>query len=192
MLVAFDVFEASIFWVGYKSGRTKLANRSMIFDVTGSVLRTAGGRTWIFASECSARLVRRTPIVSQANRQGGVAIFQANAYGFVIKHVATLFGGTGRLFRSRAGVLTDAVEARLVRRALFVPRAFANLRCTSDLSAFVDHETVFANASRPVVRHLALFVAPAFERGVTARVVALAGGHVTSQICGTVRVFSAV
>ena len=163
----------------------------MIFDVTGRVLRTAGRLAWVFAPKCPTRLVRRTPIVSQANRQGGVAIFQANTNGLVVEHVAALLRRAGRLFRSGAGVLADAVYARPVRRALRVARALADLGRAGDLPALVHHEAVFADASGAVVRDLALLVAPALERGVATGVVALARGRVAGQTGGAVRVFAA-
>lgn len=111
----------------------------------------------------------------------------------MVKNIATLLRRTGGLRGSRTRVLADIVYTGSVRGALVVSRAFVDFGGASYLSAFVHHETVFANARGTVVGHLALLVIFAFERRIRgARIETFACGGVTRQCGGTMGIFVAM
>lgn len=163
----------------------------MIFDVAWRVGGTTSCGTRILAFKRSARLIRRTSAVPQANRQYGIAIFHAYANRLMVEHLARFIGVTGRFLTGRTRTLATTVDARRVRRALRVVRTLGMVFRTGYFPVLVNHESILAYASRLVVLHLALFVQFACEPAVLTRVVTVAQFDVARHTSGTVIVLGA-
>lgn len=129
----------------------------MLLHVTGGISRTGGVSAWVHALIVAARQVWRAATVSQANGEGGIAVFGANAHGTVVQDIAGFIGRT-RFVSHVTGILTSPVDARGVRWAIEVPRAGERVRGAGQFPDFVDHEAVFANACRPVIPYLTSLV----------------------------------
>jgi len=151
-------FHASVFSIWHKAGGTELADRLVLLHVTGGISRTGGVSAWVHAAIVAARQVWRAATVSQANGEGGIAVFGANAHGTVVQDV------TGFISRARSfvtyitGILTFPVDARGIRRAIEVPRACKCVGSAGQLPDLIDYEAIFANAHGFVTPHLAPLV----------------------------------
>lgn len=151
-------FHASVFSIWHKAEGTELADRLVLLHVTGGISRTGGVSAWVHAAIVAARQVWRAATVSQANGEGGIAVFGANAHGTVVQDIAGFIGRARSFVSHVTGILTFPVDARGVRRAIEVPRAGERVRGAGQFPDFVDHEAVFANARRPVIPYLTSLV----------------------------------
>lgn len=147
-------FHASVFSIWHKAGGTELADRLVLLHVTGGISRTGGVSAWVHAAIVAARQVWRAATVTQANGEGGIAVFGANAHGTVVQDIAGFIGRARSFVSHVTGILTFPVDARGVRRAIEVPRAGERVRGTGQFPDFVDDEAVFANARRFTIPHL--------------------------------------
>lgn len=121
MCCTFHVFHASVFSIWHKAGGTELADRLVLLHVTGGISRTGGVSAWVHAAIVAARQVWRAATVSQANGEGGIAVFGANAHGTVVQDIAGFIGRARSFVSHITGILTFSVDARGVRRAIEVP-----------------------------------------------------------------------
>lgn len=151
-------FHASVFSIWHKAGGTELADRFVLLHVTGGISRTGGVSAWVHAAIVAARQVWRAATVSQANGEGGIAVFGANAHGTMVQDIAGFIGRARSFVSYVTGILTLPVDARGVRRAIKVPRAGERVRGAGQFSNLVDHEAVFANARGLVIPYLTSLV----------------------------------
>lgn len=179
-------FHASVFSIWHKAGGTKLADRLVLLHVTGGISRTGRVSAWIHAAIVAARQVWRAATVSQANGEGGIAVFGANAHGTMVQDIAGFIGRARSFVSHVTGILTFSVDARGVRGTIKVPRAGKRVGCAGQFPNFVDHEAVFANAHRFVIPHLTPLVDLAGIPGAQTRVAALACLRVAGETLRTV------
>lgn len=148
-------FHASVFSVWHKAGGTELADRLVLLHVTGGISRTGGVSAWVHAAIVAARQVWRAATVTQANGEGGIAVFGANAHGTVVQDLAGFIGVARSFFVTHVtGILAFPVDARGVRGTIVVPRAGERVGGAGQLPDLVHHEAVFAHAHRLVAPHL--------------------------------------
>lgn len=179
-------FHASVFSIWHKAGGTELADRLVLLHVTGGISRTGGVSAWVHAAIVAARQVWRAATVSQANGEGRIAVFGANAHGTVVQDIAGLIGRARSFVTYVTGILTFAVDARCVRGTIEVPRAGERVGGAGQLPDLVDYEAVFANAHRLVTPHLTPLVDLAIIPRAQTRVAALACLRVAGQTLRTV------
>lgn len=167
-------FHASVFSIWHKAGGTELADRLVLLHVTGGISRTGRVSAWVHAAIVAARQVWRAATVSQANGEGGIAVFGANAHGTVIQDIAGFISRARSFVSYVTRILAFPVDARGVRGTIKVPRASKRVWGTGQLSNLVDYEAVFANAHRFVAPHLTSLVHLAGIPRTQARVAAFA------------------
>lgn len=167
-------FHASVFSIWHKAGGTELADRLVLLHVTGGISRTGGVSAWVHAAIVAARQVWRAATVSQANGEGRIAVFGANAHRTVVQDIAGLIGRARSFVAYVTGILAFAVDAGRVRGAIEVPRAGERVGGAGQLADLVHHEAVFANAHRLVTTHLTPLVDLAVIPRAQTRVAALA------------------
>lgn len=178
-------FHASVFSIWHKAGGTELADRLVLLHVTGGISRTGGVSAWVHAAIVAARQVWRAATVSQANGEGRIAVFGANAHGTVVQDIAGFIGRTRSFVSYVTGILTFAVDARCIRGAIKVPRAGERVGSAGQLPDLVDYEAVFANAHRLVIPHLTPLVGLAVIPRTQTRVAALACLRVAGETLRT-------
>lgn len=179
-------FHASVFSIWHKAGGTELADRLVLLHVTGGISRTGRVSAWVHAAIVAARQVWRAATVSQANGEGRIAVFGANAHGTVVQDIAGFISRTRSFVSYVTGILTFAVDARCVRGAIEVPRAGERVRCAGQLPDLVDYKAVFANAHRLVIPRLTPLISLAVIPRAQTRVVALACLRVAGETLRTV------
>lgn len=179
-------FHASIFSIWHKAGGTELADRLVLLHVTGGISRTGGVSAWVHAAIVAARQVWRAATVSQANGEGGIAVFGANARGTVIQDIAGFIGRARSFVTYVTGILAFPVDARGIRGTIEVPRASERVGGAGQLPNLVDHEAVFANAHRFVTPHLTSLVHLAGIPRTQTRIAALACRGVAGEALRTV------
>lgn len=179
-------FHASVFSIWHKAEGTELADRLVLLHVTGGISRTGRVSAWVHAAIVAARQVWRAATVSQANGEGGIAVFGANAHGTVVQDFAGFIARTRSFVTHITGILTFPVDARGVRGAIVIPRAGERVGGASQLPDLVDHEAVFANAHGFVIPHLTSLVDLAGIPRTQTRVAAFACLRVAGQTLRTV------
>lgn len=179
-------FHASVFSIWHKAGGTELADRLVLLHVTGGISRTGRVSAWVHAAIVAARQVWRAATVSQANGEGGIAVFGANAHGTVVQDITGLIGRTWSFVSHVTGILTFPIDARGVRGTIEIPRTSKRVRSASQFPNFVDYEAVFANAHRFVIPHLTPLVDFAGIPRTQTRIAALACLRVARETLRTV------
>lgn len=179
-------FHASVFSIWHKAGGTELADRLVLLHVTGGISRTGRVSAWVHAAIVAARQVWRAATVSQANGEGGIAVFGANAHGTMVQDIAGFIGRTRSFVSHVTGILTFPIDARGVRGTIKVSRASKRVRSAGQFPDFVDYEAVFANAHRFVIPHLTPLVDLASIPRTQTRVAALACLRVAGETLRTV------
>jgi len=179
-------FHASVFSIWHKAGGTELADRLVLLHVTGGISRTGRVSAWVHAAIVTARQIWRAATVSQANGEGGIAVFGANAHGTVVQDIAGFIGWTRSFVSYITGILTFPIDARSVRGTIEVSRAGKRIRSAGQFPDFVDYEAIFANTHRFVIPHLTSLVDLAGIPRTQTRVAALACLRVAGETLRTV------
>jgi len=182
----FYVFHASIFSIWHKAGGTELADRFVLLHVTWGISRTGRVSAWVHAAIVAARQVWRAATVSQANGEGGIAVFDANAHGTMVQDIAGFISRTRSFVSHVTGILTFSIDTRGIRRTIKVPRAGKRVRSASQFPNFVDYKAVFTNAHGLVISHLTPLVDLAGVPITQTRVATLACLRVAGETLRTV------
>lgn len=126
----------------------------MLFDITRSVLGAGEIIARIAALVTNACKIGRAAAIPQANGNGGGASLNANADRLVIEHLAGLFRRRTRIAHG-ARALTASGQAGQVGSAVVVDATLNGVGATRHFAGVVQHETMLADAQRPVMAHLA-------------------------------------
>lgn len=153
----------------------------MLLDVAGRVGRASGVGAGVDAPVVPAGLIGRAAAVPQADRQGRIAVANADADGLVVQDLAALVLGTGRLGAHVARVLALAIDAGGVGRTVKVLVAGRRIRGAGELAQFVNDEAVLADAHGLMVPDLAALVHLAAVLEVGAGIAAFPGLSVAGQ-----------
>lgn len=106
----------------------------------------------------------------------------------MIQHVAAFIGGAWGLQGCSARVLAQLIYAGLICGTLVVRLALGSFRPAGNLSSFVHHKSVLANARGLVIVHLAFLVVLAFNAAALAGVETLASVGVAGQFRFAIRI----
>lgn len=171
-----NTLNASVCWINHKAGRAEFADGLVLFNVTRSVFRTGGILARIAALVVDAGHVSWATAVSQTDGNRSDAVFDTDADGPMVQHLADFVGRRARIARSSARILAPSSNASQVTSALVVHPAFDRIGSAGHLARLVQHETVLTDADGPVSTDFASFALVASHVLEVARI--LTGGQV--------------